>query len=109
MKLTNPKTFVKWCEKNGFSPCETLDEAETWASECDGTYGSADFEVETGRRSDSGRVETIAFELIKPAIYGVIDGAGATVGQWSENTEWDYPEEISIENEIAEPVYRFRD
>lgn len=36
MKLTNPKTFEKWCEKNGFRAGAMLDSAERWASECDG-------------------------------------------------------------------------
>lgn len=109
MKLTNPKTFEKWCEKNGFRPRETLDDAEDRAASCYGKYGSADFEVETGRRTQCGYVETIAFDLIKPAIYGVIDENGATVGQWAADTAWTYSEDFSIDQEIAEPVYRFRD
>lgn len=66
MKLTNPKTFEKWCEKNGFRAGALLDDAERWHSECD-TNGGGGWEYETGRRTRRGDVETVAFEIVKPA------------------------------------------
>lgn len=59
MKLSNQKTFEKWCEKNGFRAWAVLDDAERWASECDGTYGHDDIEIETGRTTakSSGTIE----------------------------------------------------
>lgn len=83
MKLTNPKTFEKWCEKNGFRASELLDEAERWHSESD-TNGGDVWEYETGRRTRRGDVETVTFEIVKPAEY---DEGG---------------------DEITEAVYRFR-
>ena len=109
MKLTNPKTFEKWCEKNGFRADAMLDSAERWASECDGTYGNADIYFETGRRTNYGSPETIAFDLVKPAIYKIVDENGASVGNWAANTEWTGGEECYADDEIAEALYRFRD
>ena len=87
MKLSNQKTFENWCEKNGFRADAMLDDAERWASECDGTYGNADIIYETGRTTQYGSPETIAFDLVKPAIYKIVDENGGT---------------------IEEAVYRFR-
>lgn len=68
MKLNNPKTFEKWCEKNGFRAGALLDDAERWHAECDTNGGDA-WEYETGRRTRRGDVETVAFEIVKPAEY----------------------------------------
>ena len=65
MKLSNPKTFGKWCEKNGFRAWAMLENAERWASECDGTFGHADIEYETGRTTAHGSPETIRFDLVR--------------------------------------------
>lgn len=109
MKLTNPKTFEKWCEKNNFCAGALIDDAERWASECDGTFGNDDINYETGRRTNCGGPEIIVFSLVKPAIYSIVNEFNETIGQWAENTEWTYSEDYYIDEEIAEPVYRFRD
>lgn len=109
MKLTNQKTFEKWCEKNGFRAGAMLDGAERWASECDSTFGNNNIYFETGRRTKRGDVETVIFDLMKPTIYKVIDGNGKAVGQWAANTEWTFGDDCDVIDELAEPVYRFRD
>lgn len=48
MKLTNQKTFEKWCEKNGFRAGALLDDAERWHSECD-TNGGDEIVSERGK------------------------------------------------------------
>lgn len=90
MKLTNPKTFEKWCEKNGFRAGAMLDSAERWASECDGTYGHADIIYETGRTTAYGSPETIRFDLVRAELAEV------------RNDDGDY-----IDGMIEEAVYRF--
>ena len=89
MKLTNPKTFEKWCEKNGFRAGVMLDDAERWASECDGSFGCRGFDYETGRTTANGSPETIRFDLVRPEIIAI------------ENDDCD------CAGTIEEAVYRF--
>ena len=109
MKLTNPKTFEKWCEKNGFRAGAMLDGAERWASECGGTFGHADIDYETGRTTTYGSPETIRFDLVRAALAEVRNDDGEIIGAYRTSEPWTFGDDDYIDEEIAEPVYRFRD
>lgn len=72
MKLTNYKTYCRWCELNGFDPDGLLGECERWAMECSGNYGIADISYETGYRDVLGNMVYLELELVKPAHYNEI-------------------------------------
>lgn len=108
MNLTNPKTFEKWCEKNGFRAGAMLDAAERWASECDGSFGSRGFEYETGNRTPDGRVETIRFDLVRAEVAEVrSETTGEIVGFLDFSDDWTFGDGCYISETIREAVYRF--
>ena len=107
MKLTNPKTFGKWCEKNGFRAWAVLDDAERWASECDGTYGHDDIEIETGRATAYGSPETIRFDLVRAELAEVRNDDGEIIGAYRTNEPWTFGDDDYIDGTIEEAVYRF--
>lgn len=107
MKLTNPKTFEKWCEKNGFHAGAMLDGAERWASECNGTYGHDNIDYETGRTTACGRPETIRFDLVRAELVGIRNANGDFVGNYRMNDPWTFSEDDYIDGTIKEAVYRF--
>lgn len=107
MKLTNPKTFEKWCEKNNFCAGALLDDAERWASECDGTFGHADIDYETGRTTACGRPETIRFDLVHAALAEVRNDDGEIIGVYRTNEPWTFGDDDYIDGTIEEAVYRF--
>ena len=107
MKLTNTKTFEKWCEKNGFRAWAMLDDAERWASECDGTFGHADIEYETGRTTAYGSPETIRFDLVRAELAEVRNNDGEIVGTYRTDEPWKFGDDDYIDSTIEEAVYRF--
>lgn len=107
MKLTNTKTFEKWCEKNGFRAGAMLDAAERWASECDGSFGSRGFDYETGNRTPDGRIETIRFDLVRAELAEVRNDDGDVVGTYRTNEPWTFGDDDYIDGTIEEAVYRF--
>lgn len=107
MKLTNPKTFEKWCEKNNFYAGEMLEAVERWASECDGTYGHDDIEIETGRTTAHGSPETIRFDLVHAELVEIRNADGDLVGYYKINDPWTFSEGDYIDGIIKEAVYRF--
>lgn len=107
MKLTNPKTFEKWCEKNGFRAGAMLDGAERWASECGGSFGGDNIEYETGRTTACGRPETIRFDLVRAALVEIRNADGDVVGNYRMNDPWTFSEGDYVDGTIKEAVYRF--
>ena len=107
MKLSNQKTFEKWCEKNGFRAGALLDDAERWASECDGTYGNADIIYETGRTTQYGSPETIHFILVRAELVEVKNDDGEIIGHYRMDEPWTYGDDDYIDGTIEEAIYRF--
>lgn len=107
MKLTNPKTFEKWCEKNGFRAGAMLDGAERWASECEGTYGHDNIDYETGRTTAYGSPETIRFDLVRPEIIAIENDDGERVGLWDTSTPWTFGDNCDCAGTVLEAIYRF--
>jgi hypothetical protein len=107
MKLSNQKTFEKWCEKNGFRAGALLDDAERWASECDGTYGNDDIEIETGRTTKYGNIETIHFILVRAELVEVKNDDGEIIGHYRMDEPWTYGDDDYIDGTIEEAIYRF--
>ena len=107
MKLTNLKTFEKWCEKNGFRAWAMLDDAERWASECDGTYGNADIIYETGRTTAYGSPETIRFDLVRAELAEVRNDDGEIIGTYRTGEPWTFGDNDYIDGTIKEAAYRF--
>lgn len=107
MKLTNPKTFEKWCEKNNFYAGAMLEAVERWASECGGNFGSNNIEYETGRTTACGRPETIRFALVRAELVGIRNADGDFVGYYKINDPWTFSEDDYIDGIIKEAVYRF--
>lgn len=107
MKLTNPKTFEKWCEKNNFYAGAMLEAVERWASECDGTYGNADIIYETGRTTAYGSPETIRFDLVRAELAEVRNDDGEIIGTYRTGEPWTFGDNDYIDGIIKEAVYRF--
>lgn len=107
MKLTNPKTFEKWCEKNNFYAGAMLEAVERWASECDGTFGHADIDYEIGRTTAYGSPETIRFDLVHAELVEIRNADGDLVGYYKINDPWTFSEDDYIDGIIKEAVYRF--
>ena len=107
MKLTNPKTFEKWCEKNNFYAGAMLDGAERWASECGGSFGRANIEYETGRTTTYGSPETIRCDLGRAALAEVRNDDGEIIGAYRTNEPWTFGDGDYIDGTIKEAIYRF--
>lgn len=107
MNLTNPKTFEKWCAKNGFRAGAMLDGAERWARECDGSFGSRDIEYETGRTTAYGSPETIRFDLVRAELAEVRNDDGEIIGTYRTDEPWTFGDDDDIDGTIEEAVYRF--
>lgn len=107
MKLTNPKTFAKWCEKNGFRAGAMLDGAERWASECAGTFGHDNIDYETGRTTKYGSPETIRFDLVRAELVEVRNDDGEKIGTYRTGEPWTFGENDYIDGTIEEAIYRF--
>lgn len=86
MKLTNPKTFEKWCEKNGFR---------------------AGIEYETGRTTAYGSPETIRLDLVRAELAKVRNDDGEIVGTYRTDEPWTFGDDDYIDGIIKEAVYRF--
>lgn len=97
-KLEEIKEAIAWA---------LLDDAERWASECDGTYGHAGIEYETGRTTTYGSPETIRFDLVRPEIIAIENDDGERVGLWDTSTPWTFGENCDCAGTIEEAVYRF--
>lgn len=107
MKLTNTKTFEKWCEKNNFSAGALLDDAERWASACDGSFGCRGFDYETGNRTPDGRVETIRFDLVRAELAEVRNDDGKIIGTYRTDEPWTFGDDDYIDGTVSEAIYRF--
>ena len=107
MKLTNPKTFEKWSEKNGFRADAMLEAVERWASECDGSFGHAGIEYETGRTTAYGSPETIRFDLVRAELAEVRNDDGEIIGTYRAGEPWTFGDNDYIDGTIKEAVYRF--
>ena len=107
MKLTNPKTFEKWCEKNNFCAGAMLAAVERWASECGGNFGSNNIEYETGRTTACGRPETIRFDLVRAELAEVRNDDGEIIETYRTGEPWIFGDGDYIDGTIKEAAYRF--